>query len=205
MTAGQWPDWRGETIVIVGTGPSAASADLSLLRGRARIIAIKSSWKLVPFADALYGVDRGWWLAQQGAPGFRGLKFTPSPTAARLYKLTQVTLRPVETIMVDTVGVIGCGLRSGGGYSGFQAINLAVQFGARRIVLVGFDMTLARGAHWCPQEQGVSRPDAIRTETWRRSLDGCAAVFERLGIEVLNATPHSALTAYPRVSIEEAL
>jgi hypothetical protein len=42
-----------------------------------------------------------------------------------------------------TAGVVG-----GGGNSGFQAVNLAAQFGASRIILIGFDMTDRGGKHW---------------------------------------------------------
>ena len=36
----------------------------------------------------------------------------------------------------------------GGGNSGFQALNLALQWGARKIILVGFDLTDENGLHW---------------------------------------------------------
>jgi hypothetical protein len=68
-----WPNWAGETAVIVGTGPSAKDAPLELARGRAKVFVIKGSYKLAPWADALYGLDQGWWIAHQGVPQFQGL------------------------------------------------------------------------------------------------------------------------------------
>jgi hypothetical protein len=106
-----------------------------------------------------------------------------------------------DAILTDAPGVIG-----GGGNSGFQAINLAVQFGAARIVLVGFDMTLAHGAHWHGRHPArLNNPTMVTTAKWRERLDAVAPAFAALGIEVLNASPISALTAYRKVSIEEAL
>jgi hypothetical protein len=201
-----WPDWSGETAIVVGTGPSAAQAPLALAQGRNRIFAIKSSWRLAPFADALYGLDKGWWIANQGAHKFKGLKFSPSPTICRVYPdIRYVRLRPFARILNDETGVIGCGLRTGGGHSGFQAINLSVQFGARRILLVGFEMTLARGAHWKNDDRGVGKPDAGRTASWREAMDECAGQFRDLGVDVISCTPGSALTAYPKMSLHEAL
>jgi hypothetical protein len=72
-----WPDWTGETAIIIGTGPSATECDLAAVEGRARVFAIKSSWRLAPFADALYGLDKGWWVANRGVPQFKGWKFSP--------------------------------------------------------------------------------------------------------------------------------
>lgn len=198
-----WPDWSGETAVIVGTGPGAVAQPLEVARRKARFIAIKSSWRLAPWADVLYGLDRGWWIANQGAPQFKGLKVSPSPTVCRIYPgMTEVRLRPRAEILTRVPGEIGCGLRTGGGHSGFQAMNLAVQWGAKRLVLAGFDMTLKNGAHWKGDDRGVVKPDAGRTESWRAALDGCANQFARLGITVL-VTGYSALRAYPSVSLEQ--
>lgn len=201
-----WPDWSGKTALIVGTGPSATAAPLNIAKGLAKAIVIKQSWHLAPWADVLYGIDKGWWIAHHGAPKFPGLKVSPSPTACRVYRLRQVTLRPFADILTrGEVGVIGCGLRTGGGFSGFQAINLAVQFGAKRIILVGFDMNLAAGAHWNSDERGVGRADKNRTESWRKSLDAAAPQLEELGVEVVNTSAKSSLKSFKIMSLEEAL
>lgn len=201
-----WPDWIGKPAVIVGTGPSAANEALDIVRGRAAVIAIKSTWRLATWADALYGCDRSWWIANEGAPEFKGLKFSASPAACAAYKdVRKVRLKSGAQILNGEIGTIACGLRSGGGHSGFHALNLAVQFGAKRILLVGFDMTLANGAHWTDDYRGVEAPNAGRVESWRVAMDGCAAQFRDLGIEVVNCSAVSALTAYPKVTLADAL
>ncbi len=200
-----WPDWSGQTAVIVATGPSAPESPLDTAKGIARAIVIKSTWKLAPWADVLYGLDKGWWIANHGVPKFEGLKVTPSPTAARVYGLRQVRLKARAEILTEETGILGCGLKTGGGHSGFQAINLAIQFGAKKIVLVGFDMTLSNGAHWSSDYRGVGKPDVGRVESWRAALDGCADQFKSLGVDVVNVGQSSALTAFPKMSLAEAL
>lgn len=190
-------------MVLVGTGPSASKVDLEACRGLAKVFAIKGSWRLAPWADAIYGLDREWWIVNQGVPDFVGWKFTPSPTAARVFGLTQIRLKARDEILTGELGTVGCGLRSGGGFSGFQTINLAVQFGACRIVLVGFDMTLKNGAHWHPHAAGTGKPEAGRTESWRKSLDAVAPRLSEMGMEVINASAGSALTAYRKVAFED--
>ena len=187
-----WPDWSGETALIVGTGASVSGAPLYLAEGVFKCIVVKSAYELAPWADVLYGIDMGWWIARRGAPKFKGLKVTPSPRAAKVFNLRQVRLKTGARIIREPIGTLGCGLRDGGGHSGWQAINLAIQFGATRIVLVGFDM---HDGHWKPNDPGVAKPDHMRTKRWRDEMD--AAVDEFRGVEVINATPGSALKSYP--------
>lgn len=179
---------------------------MECIRGLTRAFAIKSSWRLAPWADALYGLDKGWWIANCGAAEFEGLKFSPSPTICRIYSgIREIRLKTKAEVLIGQTGVIGCGLKSGGGHSGFQAMNLAVQFGAKRILLVGFDMQMDKGAHWNPGERGVAKPDANRFETWRREMDGCADQIAGLGVDVINCSMGSALTAYRKVQLTEVL
>lgn len=94
----------------------------------------------------------------------------------------------------------------GGGNSGFQALNLAVQFGAKRIILVGFDMRLDHGVHWHgPHGKGLNNPRDPLFASWRDALNGAAPTLAALGVEVLNASAISALTAYPIMDLREAV
>lgn len=161
---------------------------------------------MAPWSDLLYGLDKGWWIANHGVPKFSGLKVSPSPTACRIYpEIKCVRLKARAEILLKETGTLGCGLKSGGGHSGFQAINLAVQFGATRILLVGFDMKMDRRAHWHEDYRGIAKPEPSRIETWRVALDGCATQFTALGIDVINCTMASALTAYRKVPLADMI
>lgn len=108
------------------------------------------------------------------------------------------TARQSNDILFDP-GVIGWG-----GNSGFQALNLAVQFGATRIALVGYDMTTAHGLHWHGRhERGLSNPTGKATDNWRALLDAQAARLAAAGIEVINTSPISALRNYRRASLTD--
>lgn len=136
---------------------------------------------------------------------FAGLKITQDPLAAQ-----NAEYRSLHRVKCDhktdrlEVGLLG---RVGwGGNSGFQALNLAVQFGARRIVLVGYDMRTDKGLHWHRDHpRGMNNPSARNVARWRRVTDEAAEVLRALGIEVFNASPVSALTAYRKMSLTEAL
>lgn len=141
-------------------------------------------------------------MARRGVPEFAGLKITQDVTAAKAYGLQRVTLRKGrDQLLVEEAGVIGWG-----GNSGFHALNLAVQFGAARIVLVGYDMTLAGGIHWHgPHPARLNNPTGRSLMRWADILDAQAPLLAAIGVTVLNASPVSALTAFPKVSLEEAL
>ncbi len=104
-------------------------------------------------------------------------------------------------MLFDQWGEIGWGSNGG-----FQALNLAVQFGASKVVLVGFDMTLEKGTHWHGKHPpGLNNPKQASVDRWRLELDRQAPLLQAMGIEVLNASPHSRLTAYKRVPFLEAI
>lgn len=104
-------------------------------------------------------------------------------------------------MLFDEVGLVGWG-----GNGGFHAVNLAAQFGARRIVLVGFDMTLANGVHWHGRHPaGLNNPSARNLAKWAATLDAAAPSLAERGIEVVNTAADSALEAYPKMPFEDAL
>lgn len=116
-------------------------------------------------------------------------------------------IKPVKIDMKrDEIVVHGFGSLGFGGNSGFQALNLAVQFGCRNIILVGYDMHDQAGVHWHGKHTGNLRnPTKKSLARWRGVLDGQAEPLKRMGVTVLNASPNSALTAYPKMTFEAAL
>jgi len=73
-------EWPGETVFIVGGGPSVLGLGLEALRGR-RVIAINSSVYKLPWADILYFGDWRWWNEphnRAAVASFRGRVVTTS-------------------------------------------------------------------------------------------------------------------------------
>lgn len=93
-----------------------------------------------------------------------------------------------------------------GSNSGYQAVNLAVQFGAKRILLLGFDMTIARGIHWHgPHGDGLKNPSDGTCLTWRTLFAAAVPDLKQAGVEVINVTPNSALTCFPMRALTDVL
>jgi hypothetical protein len=99
------------------------------------------------------------------------------------------------------------GLIGSGGNSGFQAINLAAQFGVDRILLIGFDMHTGAGVHWYGRNtwKRANNPSNANLMRWRDAFISQAPVLERRGIKVVNASPDSGLFCFERGSIDETL
>lgn len=196
-----FPRWDGETVAILGAGPSIDKGQAQKVRHLKRIV-INCSWLLAPDADALYGCDGKWWRCQDEGYGrhalcaFAGLKITQDGGAASQLGLRRVNLDG-HTISTRA-GTIGAG-----GNSGFQALNLAIQFGARRIILLGYDM---RGSgHWHGPHKTGTDPNNRSAANWRRIFAESAPKIARLGVEVINATPRSALTCFARATLSDVV
>jgi hypothetical protein len=90
-----------------------------------------------------------------------------------------------------------------GGNSGYQAINLAFLLGARRILLLGFDMGYGKSGkrHFFGDHPGGMNvpspfPDFIN------SFRSVAAQAPDLGLEIVNCSRETALDCFPRAPIE---
>ncbi|RWO29583.1 MAG: hypothetical protein EOS10_22320 [Mesorhizobium sp.] len=196
-------EWEGETVFILASGPSVLDLDLSLLTGR-RVIAVKSSWLHWPPADVLFFADGRWWREKHLRPGvdaFAGLIVTTAmeigdPRVKRIKKInpTHLSAKPGEVALART--------------STTGAINLAIHFGARRIVLLGVDAKLGangqRHSHrlnWPWPKGGQPQAFADQMAEYRAIAPSAAA----MGVEIVNANPDSAVTIWPRLRFEDCL
>lgn len=86
--------------------------------------------------------------------------------------------------------------------SGSAAISLAHNLGCKRIILLGFDMSLTDGTgHWHTFYKKKEIP-------FRKHLMGFEQIKQdakRLGVEILNASPTSKITEFKKVTVKELL
>jgi hypothetical protein len=144
-----------------------------------------------------------WWDNRKGLPDFTGLKLSVDRKCQeRKWGIQKVGLNKND----DRLELVNIGTVGWSGNSGFHCLNLAVQFGARKIVLVGYDMRVDKGIHWHgPHKGGLNNPTERNVMRWRRCVDAAAEMIAAMGIKVINASPISALTKYPKMSLLEAM
>lgn len=188
----------------MASGESAQREEVEKLRGRCRVIVVNTSYQLAPWADVLYAADRRWWeVNAAGVREFAGLKVGADREMALRLKIACISIlgeggNQPHRITVEKPGVIGHG-----GNSAFQALNLAVQFGSRRILLLGVDFC---GEHWHGKHEAPLRnPREAVMMKWRERLDEQAPVLCDLGVTLINCSRKSRLTAYPKMTVDDAL
>jgi len=172
--------------------------NLSLIR-HCNVLAVNNTWELMPWATAMYAGDLAWWIKYGDRCTFAGERWTSDPEAARRYGLRLVQLR-------NSPGLCRIpGHVNSGGNSGYQAINLAYHFGAKRIILLGFDMHRKEGGHWHGEHDGMLSAPERHIEKWRAKMTILANDLREAGVIVINSTPGSALKCFRKQHLEDAL
>jgi hypothetical protein len=152
---------------------------------------------LAPWSDLLYACDGAWWDRYEGVPDFAGIRVTQDARARDRWGCLYVPSVDEPGLSLDPSVI------HQGGNSGYQALNLAVLLGARRILLLGFDMG---GEHWHPRHPyGLNNPSEGNFARWLRAFETGLPDLERAGVEVINATPGSALNCFPKANLEVLL
>lgn len=203
------PVWKGQTAVLIASGPSLSSDQLAHVRavharGGCRVIAINNAWERAPWADALYACDPRWWEWYGAADRFHGIKVTleQHDTEARVLR------RWPEVKVLRNDGRTGLcedptALRTGK-LGGYQAINLAAHLGAARLLLLGYDCRRGpNGELHCHPDHPI--PGVEPKPAWRDDFATLIGPLQTRGIEVVNCTPGSALTCFPMGRVEDEL
>jgi len=205
------PDWRGETVFIVGGGTSVRQQNLELLRGR-RVIAVNSSYEAVPFADYVFFGDSRWWKEHQSRPAlqpFRGRLVTVAKAARGPGLKRMLRVRPPPGLATNPAHLASQRTSIQG------AMNLAVhKIGALLPGAIGGKIVLL-GADMCRDENGVSHHHAAHpwknkpgNKTWEvQQTQLCLIVdhLKKLRVEVINTSPISLLTWWPKATLESTL
>jgi hypothetical protein len=203
------PDARfsGQTVFVVGGGPSLVGFDFSGLAGR-RCVAVNAAGYDLPAADILLFHDNSWFEANRELlDEWRGLLVTPSrhakATAPDRVRRVELAERPDFPI--------GCGPVRIGHSSGQTAVSLAITLGAARVVLLGFDMQAREGRTHYHRDRPLYTDEHTRKTALVYATEflpfwqGWSRAARAVGCEVMNATPGSALDEFPLVDIEDVL
>ena len=194
-------DW-----VIMASGPSLCAEDVKVVRGWHRngggtAVVINTTFRMAPWADILYACDGGWWrvYGAEAEEKHKGRKYCYSETG-RKYGAQSVRLQVGHGGLSRIPGTI-----NSGGNSGHQAIHLARDQGAKRIMLLGFDMAHTHGqAHWHGNHP-PSLGNASNIKNWIPHMNKLAQDLAAEGVEVINCSRHTALECFKRMPIDDAL
>lgn len=174
------------------------------------VIGINISFMIGNWIDIMFFGDSGFFERYQSdLAKFQGLKITCNNTVGKTVNWVKYT--PCDPSRRKGISKF-TNMVSWNGNSGAAAISIAAHTGAKRIILLGFDMKLSpeKRQHW----HDVYQRGKIETEKQQmnlpfdkflRGFQYIAADAKKRGIEIINASPDSAITQFPKCSVKELL
>lgn len=194
------PIWAGETVYVIGGGPSLANFNWNSLAGK-RTIAINKSILSYPSADIMYWTDsRVYSWYKQDIDKFKGPKYTIRHHVT--YPADVKVLRKSNKFGLEESKDALCH----GNNSGYAAINLAYLLGAKRIVLLGYDMhNDGKKGHYHDGYPVPVTGDNIYRDQFIPGFQILADLLKQKKVEVYNASMTSSLKVWPKITFEQAL
>jgi hypothetical protein len=168
------------TWALLAPGPSARTELAEKVR-HLRLGVIGCAYQLAPWADFIAASDRGWWRKYPEALELQCSKYAMAPVPG------------VSQIAVSQIGTT-CN-------SGVLALECAKREGATKIILLGFDM---HGTHFFGKyTNGLRNTTPTQRHQHHKQYEQWA--YANKAITVVNCTPGSALTCFPKASLEDVL
>lgn len=198
------PRWSGRC-VVAAPGPSLTPEIAEMCRGE-RVIAINDAYRLLPFAEVTYACDLKWWEIHR-LNVLSGERWTSHSIAPKNDKTAIAEAFGLHVI----AGANNAGFSRDpgrihyGSNSGFQAVNLALLFGADPVILVGFDMRDVGGRPHFFGEHPAPLKSSRNYGHWIAAFAKANEMLWHPRPRILNATPGSALTCFPMVDLAETL
>jgi len=194
-----------------GTLPPSAYSPYMKDIHKCHVIAINMAYKIGNWIDMVLFGDNGFYLHERKElADFPGLKISCHPNNDHDSW--------VKFLARDTSHTTGISsnphMVSWNQNTGSAAISLAAHTGAKRIILLGFDMKLAdnKMQHWHNlYQKGPVDPNdkrRIRKLPFARHLAGFSVIAEdakKMHIEILNACPDSAIECFPKFTVNQLL
>lgn len=216
--------WEGGTCVILGGGPSIlqqfdvpANIIQDVYLGRQKpsayspyleaihdmhVIGVNVAYKIGPWIDVMFfGDDATWDEEKQGLKNFPGLVVSCATGISQVPRVKWLKRDFKKKFGIATDPSTVCWNNN----SGCAAINFAVNAGVKRIILLGFDMTLdtQQNQHW--HKFYASNLNTVH-QTMKKHmscLPQLKADLDALGVEVINASPESKIECFAKVNFKD--
>lgn len=181
-------------VFCIATGPSLTPEDVFLVsqahdEGHGCVV-VSDAYNLATWADVHVAYDSQWWFHHwgKGIEKFSGLKCCPDPDVASRFNL-RLLQWPIDNV-------------PHGLDSGYYGIAAAIKFGAKNIVLLGYDMKHGKdgkthffGDHESPLRN--SSPYKLFLEKYKDLSVWCV----KNGISIVNCTRDSDLNFFKKKNL----
>ena len=196
--------WKNAAVYIIGGGPSLIGQDLcikggleSLLKTK-RVIGVNNAYQFGDWVDVCYFGDAKWldWHAHI-LKDYPGLVISSNPKM-RDHKTVLYLQRGKSRGIEERKKMIAWNRSSGA-----SAINLAIHLGASKIILLGYDMKRNDKVKNFHRDHRERNPEANPFERFLKVFPKIKKDADKMGIEILNATPDSAIDCFRKVDIRD--
>lgn len=192
-----------KTIGIIASGPSVTLSDCELLAEKCdEVGVVNSSWRIWPVADWLYTNDPDWLEYEMCQYGDR-MWMSKYCGYWGDWDLPECVNRNFKAVKRCKPLLTQPGRLAWGGNSGYAAINLAWHFGAKRVILLGYDQKGDdfTAHHHEPHADHIKK--RFNWPMWHDQFAELARVAPSHNLEIINATRDTALTCFKRVALED--
>jgi len=205
------PFWEGETCVLVSGGPSLSigqihTAKIAWVEGRTKVIGVNDAYRIAPWINGLYAADIRWWdhHIEEVRKTHIPLLWSQHDKACKQYGLwftpghSQNPHGPGLSLDPNYIRF--------GHNSGFQAFNIAVLLGCKRIILLGYDYTMGEAGerHWFGNHPSPMNK-APDYDSWAKCYNSTVDILDDIGCEVINCSPRSIIDCFPKSTIGKVL
>lgn len=204
-------------IWIMGGGPSLKTFDAGLLRKRF-VIGCNDAYRFgSDIVNMICFGDYCWWVGDSGKRDKDGNVITHGQLVRETYDGMVVTTADMarEDPRVRWIKRRGSGMYRTGGVgfntnTGAMAVNVALRLGAKVVILLGFDMGLAKSREGAESNWHKNLVSPPKESSYARFKNGFQFVANDLatkfpGRVVLNANLDSKLECFPKIALEQAL
>ena len=94
-----------------------------------------------------------------------------------------------------------------GSHSGYQAVNLAYKLGAKKIILLGYDMKVGSDGkvhHFGDHPKGL-RNTPNKYHVWAEKYKVLANDLQKHGVDIVNCSPETSIKSVRRESLDDVL
>lgn len=199
------PLFEGETVYCLASGPSLTKDVCAKVEGRPSI-AVNSSCMLAPWASVLFFTDSSWYEQRRDlVKNWPGIVVTMSRTAKIELpdKVKRVRGEGDPLLPILAFPRRGAAFIWQGRSSGHTAISLAIAMGAARVIMLGYDMRVVDGREHCHAEYSGKRDLGQYASDFVPAFSGWNRAALKSGVQILNATPDSAVREFRMVTLDE--
>ena len=195
----------GRTVYVIGGGPSFKLVDKSLLKDKL-VICLNNAYTEFDNATALYWCDESWVAKHYDNIINHSckLRFTARHSADGYIK-TDAQATGGATVLKRTgdYGIDPNINHIRGNNSGAQILNLLCNCKVKRIVLLGYDMTMnGKHSHW-HAGHGLPMGNYIYEDLFIPSITSMAQLLTNNKIDVVNCSIGTALTCFRKGILQD--